>query len=724
MHRETRPSWRVTLKQILQNLKSGETLVAELPCPKVRPGQLLIRSQRSLISAGTERMLLDFGRANVIDKARQQPEKVKQVLNKVKTDGLFPTLDAVRTKLDQAMPLGYANAGIVLEVGDGVPGFEVGDRVVSNGPHAEIVRVPHRLCAKIPEGVDFDSAAFTVLGSIALQGVRLLQPTLGERVVVVGLGLIGLVTVQILRASGCVVLGIDLDSARCELARSLGATTVDLSAGEDPIGAAAAFSYGIGVDGVIVTAATKSSEPMSQAATMCRKRGRIIMVGATGLDLKRSDFYKKELSFQVSCSYGPGRYDEDYELAGNDYPLPYVRWTEQRNFEAVLDLMATGQLDISALVSHRAPLVEATGIYEAIAQREAVLGALLVYPEESQVKPSQRATTIPLGTEGPRPSSGRVALIGAGNFAGAVLAPALKAAGAGLHTVASSGGVTGAHLGRKFGFAQTTTDTDSVFADPDVDAVIVSTRHNSHARLAAQGLRAGKAVFVEKPLALNHDELGDIEDALNNASAPMLMVGFNRRFAPQVQRMSELLRPVAEPKSMVMLVNAGVIPKESWVHDPVVGGGRILGEACHFIDLLRFLANSSIVSWTADCVGDAPGLAVREDKATINLRFADGSIGTVHYLGSGHKSFPKERLTVMSAGRILELDNFTELRGWGWPKFKRMSLRRQDKGHKTEVQAFVDSLRRGAPSPIPHEELIEVSRVTIDVAEALRAAEG
>ncbi|MEE2827802.1 MAG: bi-domain-containing oxidoreductase [Myxococcota bacterium] len=714
------------MKQILQNLRSGETIVAELPCPKVAPGQLLIRSRASLVSVGTERMLLDFGRANLIDKARQQPEKVKKVLDKVKTDGLFPTLDAVRTKLDQAMPLGYANAGIVIEVGEGVPDFKPGDRVVSNGPHAEVVRVPHRLCAKIPDGVTWEEAAFTVVGAIGLQGIRLLEPTLGERVVVVGLGLIGLLSVQILRAAGCSVLGVDLDPSRCAVAAGFGATTADLSRGEDPISKAAAFSAGEGVDAVLITASTKSSEPVSQAAAMCRKRGRIVLVGATGLELNRSDFYKKELSFQVSCSYGPGRYDPDYEIAGNDYPAAFVRWTEQRNFEAILDLMAQGSLDLEPLVSHRKPLDQATRIYEAIARRDPVLGAILEFPEQpGDDDPALRATTISLGGERGRPSGpGSVALIGAGNFASAVLAPALSKGGARLHTVASSGGVSGAHLGRKFGFEQTTTDTRSVFEDPAVDTVVISTRHDSHARLALEGLRAGKAVFVEKPLALSHEELESIETTLEEEAHPLLMVGFNRRFAPQVQKIAELLAPISQPKCFVMTVNAGAIPADSWVHDEAIGGGRILGEGCHFIDLLRFLAGSAIVSWQADCIGESPSVTIREDKATITLRFADGSLGTVHYLANGHKSFPKERLTVLAGERVLELDNFVDLRGWGWPGFKRMKLRRQDKGHEAEVAAFLKAVRSGGPAPIPHDQLIEVSRITLEVALALREERG
>ncbi|MBL9142010.1 MAG: zinc-binding dehydrogenase, partial [Phycisphaerae bacterium] len=489
------------MKQVLQSLKNGSTQVAEVPCPAPRRGHLLIRTSRTLVSVGTERMLVEFGKAGWIEKARQQPDKVRMVLDKIKTDGLMPTLEAVMNKLDQPLPLGYCNVGEVLEVGSGVTGFEVGDRVVSNGKHAEAVCVPVNLCAKVPAGVTDDEAAFTVLGAIALQGIRLVQPTLGESVVVTGLGLIGLVTVQLLRAHGCRVLGLDFDADKLALARELGAETVNLAAGEDPVAAAMAFSRGRGVDAVIITASTKSNEPVHQAAQMSRKRGRIVLVGVTGLELSRADFFEKELTFQVSCSYGPGRYDPSYEEKGNDYPVGFVRWTEQRNFEAVLDMMADGRLDVKRLTSHRFPIDEALGAYELVGGSAPSLGILLEYPTK-HVKSDAllRAQTVKLaGAGGAGQSAGAgarterptIAFIGSGNYATAVLIPAFKASGAALRTVASSGGVSGLHAGRKFGFEETTTDTAGVLTDPAVDAVVITTRHDSHADMVCRALAAG-----------------------------------------------------------------------------------------------------------------------------------------------------------------------------------------------------------------------------------------
>src|SRR5690625_5040831 len=453
------------MKQILQNLGTGETSLVDVPCPQNKPGHLLIASQQTLVSAGTERMLVDFGKANFIDKARQQPDKVKMVLDKVRTDGLAPTIDAVRSKLDQPLPLGYCNAGVVLE--SDVSGFQVGDRVVSNGYHAEVVRVPQNLCAKIPEKVDDESAAFTVLASIGLQGIRLIQPTLGECVVVTGLGLIGLVTVQLLKAQGCRVLGIDFDSKRCELARQFGAETVDISKGENPLERAVAFSRGRGVDAVLITAATKSNEPVHQAAQMCRKRGRIVLVGVVGLELSRADFYEKELSFQVSCSYGPGRYDPNYEEKGQDYPVGFVRWTEQRNFEAVLDMMATGALDVKPLITHRFEIENAVKAYKTLDDASA-LGILLAYPtmdgSEQITSPSLMQRRVQLN-ELPQYASTDVvcAFLGAGNYASRVLIPAFKMGGAKLHTLASSGGASGVHHGSKHSLTHSVTDENDIY---------------------------------------------------------------------------------------------------------------------------------------------------------------------------------------------------------------------------------------------------------------------
>lgn len=709
------------MKQILQNLENGRTELANVPCPRVGQGQLLVRTTRSLISAGTERMLVDFGKANPLEKARQQPDKVRMVVDKIKTDGLLPTLDAVRSKLEQPLPLGYCNVGVVLEVGRGVAGFAVGDRVASNGKHAEVVSVPLNLCARIPDAVNDDAAAFTVIGAIALQGIRLVQPTLGEAVVVTGLGLIGQMAVQLLRANGCRVLGIDFDPAKLALAQSFGAEVVNLSAGEDPVQAAERFSRGRGVDAVLVTAATQSSEPMHQAALMCRKRGRIVLVGVTGLNLSRDDFFKKELTFQVSASYGPGRYDPNYEEKGQDYPVGFVRWTEQRNFEAVLDMLADGRLNVEPLISHRFGLDRTEDAYALVGGREPSMGILLDYPmpverpeavlREARVR-LHAGPSVQTVADGKAP---RVAFIGSGNYATGVLIPAFKAAGARLVSVASSTGVSGVHAARKYAFDETTTDTAGLFANPDLDALVISTRHDTHARFVLQALEAGKHVFVEKPLCLTLDELADIESIHaqlgGQGKAPLLMVGFNRRFAPQIQRIAALLAGVSGPKSFVMTVNAGAIPADHWTQDREIGGGRIVGEACHFIDLLRFLAGSPIVARTRMAMESANG-----DTVSLQLGFADGSIGTVHYFANGCKAFPKERLEVFAAGRVLQLDNFRRLNGYGWPGFKPMRLWRQDKGQVACAAAFVEAMRQGGPEPIPFADILESSRASIELA--------
>jgi predicted dehydrogenase/threonine dehydrogenase-like Zn-dependent dehydrogenase len=701
------------MKQILQSLKTGVTEIAEVPVQSVGSGQLLISTSHSLVSAGTERMMVEFGKAGWIDKARQQPDKVRVVLDKIKTDGLQPTLQAIFHKLDQPLPLGYCNVGRVAEIGAGVAGFTLGDRVISNGKHAEVVRVPINLCAKVPDAVTDEDAAFTVLGAIALQGIRLARPTLGETVVVTGLGLVGLMTVQLLRANGCRVLGLDFDSEKLDLARQFGAEVVDLAAGQDPVKAAERYSRGRGVDAVIVTAATKSSEPMHQAALMCRKRGRIVLVGVTGLDLSRDDYFKKELTFQVSASYGPGRYDPNYEEKGQDYPVGFVRWTEQRNFEAVLDMMAEGRLNVKPMISHRFAIGEAEQAYALVGGEEPSLGILLVYPG-IEITPEGRTVGLTtrnhpqsLFKEGIR-TNAVVSFIGSGNYATAVLIPAFKAEGAQLRSVASIAGVSGLHAGRKFGFDEITTDTSRLFADVETNAIVITTQHDSHASFVLKALAAGKHVFVEKPLCLTLDELTQIEAADH---APIVMVGFNRRFAPQIQKISALLKGLTGPKSFVMTVNAGVIPAEHWTQDPEAGGGRIIGEACHFIDLLRFLAGSRISSHQVTRM-ESP----TKDSVCICMKFEDGSMGVVHYLANGSKVFPKERLEVFAAGCVLQLDNFRKLQGFGWPGFSKMNLWRQDKGQKACAAAFLRAIANGGPAPIPLEEIFEVARVSIEVS--------
>ncbi len=710
------------MKQILQNLKTGETKLADIPSPHCKSGHLLIHTSTSLVSAGTERMLVDFGKANLLQKARQQPDKVRMVLDKMKTDGILPTIEAVKNKLDQSLPMGYCNVGRIVAVGPGLEseGYKIGERMASNGNHAEVACVPHILCTRVPDSISDEAASFTVLGAIALQGVRLIQPTIGEAIVVTGLGLVGLLTVQLLKAHGCRVLGIDFDCVRCGLARQFGAEAVDLSKGEDPLLAAERFSRGRGVDGVLITAATKSNEPVHWAATMCRQRGRIVLVGVVGLELSRADFFKKELSFQVSCSYGPGRYDPEYEDKGHDYPFGFVRWTEQRNFEAVMDLLSEGKIDVKPLISHRFAFRDAVMAYELVRSKQPSLGILLEYSRQCERGQELGKTTIPLKT--PEMSKIRTvespsaAFIGAGNYANAVLIPAFCKTRIHLKTIASSGGVSGTHAAKKYGFEFSTTDTESIFADDAVNTVVITTRHNSHAKFILKSLQAGKHVFVEKPLCLTLDELNEIQAAYSagstrGSSVPLLMVGFNRRFAPQVQKMKELLAGVTEPKSFVMTVNAGAIPSNHWTQDPEVGGGRIIGEACHFIDLLRFLSDNVITSRSRTAKDSA-----NNDTVSLQLGFADGSIGTVHYFANGSKSFPKERLEVFAAGGVLQLDNFRKLRGFAWPGFSKMNLWRQDKGQAACARAFVDALQNGGVSPIPFEEIVEVSRLSIELA--------
>ncbi|MBW3543826.1 MAG: bi-domain-containing oxidoreductase, partial [Planctomycetes bacterium] len=570
------------MKQVVQSLADGRTEVIDVPAPQARPGHLLVATHASLLSAGTERMLLEFGRAGLLGKIRQQPDKVRQVIDKFRADGLWPTLEAVRSRLAQPVPMGYSNVGTVLDVGAGMTGFEPGDRVVSNGPHAEVVCVPKNLCARVPEAVSDDAAAFTVVGSIALEGLRLARPTLGESFAVIGLGLVGLLAVQLLRANGCRVLGLDFDRDRLALSERFGAETIDLSCVDDPVPHALRFAGG-GVDGVLICAATQKNDPAAHAARMCRKRGRIVLVGVCGLELSRADFYEKELSFQVSCSYGPGRYDAAYEQGGRDYPLPFVRWTAQRNFGAVLDLLGSGRLDTAPLVTHCYPIERAIEAYGVLGGGAPSLGILLEYAAAANA--ALEAASAPdaggllarsvslVAARASVEHAGRirgsapvgVGFIGVGEFAVRVLLPAFRAAGADVRCVAGRNGLTAAHAARKFSIPEATTDARRILDDPACAAVVIATRHDSHAEYVRQALEAGKHVFVEKPLAITAEQLDTLEDAFAEApwrdgSSPLVMVGFNRRFSPHVRKMQELLDGVVEPKSFLYTVNAGAIP--------------------------------------------------------------------------------------------------------------------------------------------------------------------
>lgn len=700
------------MKQILQNLKTGDTTLMDIPKPQLKSGYVLIRTRKSLISAGTERMLLEFGKGNLLQKAQQQPEKVKEVFDKIKTDGLMATLSAVQNKLDQPLTLGYCNVGEVIEIDEGVNGIHVGQRVLSNGAHAELVTVPKNLCVPIPETVSDDQAVFGVLAAVALQGIRLANPTLGENFCVIGLGLIGLLTVQLLRAQGCRVLGIDFDENKLQLAKQFGAEIVDLLNDEDPLTIAQHFSKQRGVDGVLITAATQSNDPVHQAAQMCRKRGRIILVGIAGLELSRADFYEKELSFQVSCSYGPGRYDPDYEQAGHDYPIGFVRWTEQRNFEAVLDMLAERKVDFAPLISHRISFEYAEKAYELLASENFSLGILLEYKSAPQNFP--RTVTL---NHLPFSEAPCVGFIGAGNYANQILIPAFKKMAVNFKMIASQNGVSGAYIGKKYGFSETTTDVEILFADPQINTIVIASRHNNHAAFVCEAIKAGKHVYVEKPLCINVSELERIEKTLSNHAARVLMVGFNRRFSALTQIIKSLLVTVKQPKVFIMTINAGAIPEDHWTQNRRVGGGRIIGELCHFVDLLRFLTAASIQSFQVTQLGQDNVFS--RDNVTITLQFADGSYGVIHYLANGHRRVSKERLEIFCEGRILQLDNFRELKGYGWPTFKKQKLWRQDKGQKACVAAFVNAIKNASPDPIPLQEILEVSRVMLEIDNAL-----
>jgi threonine dehydrogenase-like Zn-dependent dehydrogenase/predicted dehydrogenase len=714
------------VKQILQKLGNGETVLVDVPRPAVRDNDVLIATQRSLISVGTERMLLEFGRSSLIGKARKQPEKVKQVLNKARVDGILTTYDSVKSKLAEPVPLGYCNAGIVLEVGKSVTGLKPGDRVVSNGPHAEIVRVGQNLCAKIPDGVSFDDAAFTVLASIGLQGIRLAAPSLGETVCVIGLGLIGLLTVQLLRSNGCRVVGIDPDAKRCALAASFGAFTVNARSG-DPVKSVLAFTAGLGADAVLITASTVSDQPMQQAAEMSRKRGRIVLVGVTGLNLSRDAFYQKELTFQVSCSYGPGRYDPAYEEQGHDYPAGFVRWTEGRNFEAVLALLAGGAIDLSQLVESRYALKDVVAAYDKLAGSTS-LGILIDYPPFAASRADLMLRTVDLSGEPdakPATAAGAITLgmIGFGNFGSRSLAPSFKSAGAALKTVVNSGGAAAAVTARSAGFRQMSTDQGTVFGDSQINIVAVTTRHDTHADFACRSIETGKAAFVEKPLAITREQLGAVvscwQNALSQGKTPILTVGFNRRFAPMVRGLKEWLDRRSDPASLILTINAGAIPASHWTQHPNVGGGRIIGEAVHFIDLARFLIGHPIVSVRAVSMGKAAAAGSMDDKAHIALKFGDGSTAVINYLANGSAAYSKERIEAFCGGGIGVIDNYRTLKSYSAPGLKAARSWRQDKGHAAFVKAFVDSVKSGGTPPVPFEEIVEVHNACFDALDLL-----
>jgi len=696
------------MKQILQSFKTGSTELTDVPAPKVKRGQVLIQTTRSLVSLGTERMLVEFGKASLIQKARQQPDKVKMVLDKIKAEGLMPTIETVFNKLEQPLPLGYCNVGKVIAVGEGVSNFKIGDRVASNGQHAEFVSIPQNLVAHVPDSITDEEAAFTVIGSIGLQGIRLIKPTMGETIVVIGLGLIGLMTAEMLVANGCKVIGYDLDDAKIEIAKSKGIIAFNPLKGNDPVKFVLENTKHIGADGVIITASAKTNDIISQAANMSRKRGRIVLVGVIGLDISRAEFYEKELSFQVSCSYGPGRYDDDYEQKGIDYPLPFVRWTEKRNFETVLQLIETGKLQVKELVSDVTPLEEFDKIYGNIGQSKSI-ASIIKYNENSV--PDHSITVNKKTLEA---NNGVIALVGAGNFAKMTLLPALKGTDAQIKHIVSSGGVNGTALAEKHNIAQSTTDYDLVLDDEDVNLVMITTRHNLHANMVIKALNKGKHVFVEKPLALNAEELESIEEAYKNNKGT-LMIGFNRRFSPHTQKIKSIIGDA--PMNVIATMNAGAIPSNVWVHDMAVGGGRIIGEACHYLDLIVYLTGSKIKAVCMNALGENP--EENTDNASILVKLENGSTGVVNYFANGAKSYSKERLEIYSQEKTLTMDNFIKTTGYGTKGFSKLKTK-LDKGHKNQFSTILTELKKGSVELIPYNELINVTKASFAAIESLK----
>jgi predicted dehydrogenase/threonine dehydrogenase-like Zn-dependent dehydrogenase len=705
------------MKQLLQNMKNGKTTVEEIPVPLPRSGTALVRTAASLVSTGTERMVVEFARQSLAGKARSRPDLVRQVLDRARREGLLSTAQAALKRLDQPMALGYSSAGTVVGLGQGMSGFKVGQRVACAGNgyavHAEYAVVPRNLLVSLPKNVDFESAAFATLGAIGMHGFRLAEPQVGERVAVIGLGLLGLLTAQIASAAGCAIFGIDLDPARVRLAVSLG---LSASARPRAVDAAQAFTSNRGFDVVLICADTKSNDPVDLAAVIARDRARVVATGAVGLDLPRRGYYEKELSFINSRSYGPGRYDAAYEDKGDDYPIGYVRWTEGRNLEALVDLLASGRLKVAPLITHRFPIAKAAKAYDLITGKgkEPFLGVVLTYPDREET-PRSRIEFKPVG----KPQAAvKLGVIGAGTFANAVLLPAIqKAGGIDLVGVASPGGLDAQHAAKAFGFAYAASAVEEVIGDAHINTVAILTRHDSHAELVLKALKASKNVFVEKPLAISTGQLLALNKQLQKTESALLTVGFNRRFAPLTAELSAFYRERQEPMHLHYRVNAGYIALNHWTQDPAYGG-RILGEACHFVDLLTFLVGASPVSVSAHALPEVG--KYRDDNVSMTFAFPDGSLGVVDYLANGDKSFAKERLEVFCAGRIAILDDFRSLEMVAEGKRRRLS-RTQDKGWVNEWKAFARTIREGGEPPIPYDQLIGVTKATLAAVESIRS---
>lgn len=710
------------MKQVVQDIATGKTELLEVPVPSAKPGMALVRTGASLVSVGTERALVEFAGKSLLGKARSRPDLVRQVLEKVQREGLLSTYEAVQNRIEQPMPLGYASAGEIIAVGEGLEGFRVGDRVVCAGGgyavHAEFALVPANLMAKLPAGITFEQGAVTTLGAISLHGFRLGQAGLRDRVAVIGLGLLGLLAAMIARAAGCAVFGIDVDPARVKRARALGFDAVERTHAERE---AASFSAGYGFDLVQICADTVSNDTVELAGAIARDKGVVVSTGVVGTELPRKIYFEKELQFVVSRSYGPGRYDPEYEEGGVDYPYGYVRWTEGRNLAAFLELVDEGKVDVDALITHLFPISEAASAYSFISDpgEEDFIGVLLTYPGGED----REAKRIALQSK-PAIGSGdvRLGVIGAGNFATAILFPAMKKV-PGLTWVglATASGLSSGHAGRRYGFQYATSEVETLLADEQINTIAVLTRHHLHADQVRAALDAGKHVFCEKPLAIDRGSLQKVVEALSAAEG-LLAVGFNRRFAPLAVKLKQRFETVGDPLMMHYRVNAGALPADHWLHDPQQGGGRIIGEACHFIDFLTFLAGEPPVA--VEAIGLADDGRYREDNLQITLRFPGGSIGTVSYLANGSRAFPKERVEVFGGGQTAVLDDFRRLEvAAGGRKHVQRAWLRQDKGHRAEWLAFWQAIERGGPAPIAYDQLIAVTQASFAAVESLRSGE-
>jgi len=726
------------MKQIIQSYRTGELELAEVPAPGPSAGSLIVRTVCSVVSVGTERYMLDMAKKSLLGKAMSRPDLVRQVVAKARTEGVGEAYRQAMGRLDNPVPLGYSSAGVVLEIGSGVEGFTVGDRVACSGSgyasHAEIVRVPRNMAEKIPEGVGFEEAAFVTLGGIAIHGVRLAEPTFGERVVVLGLGLLGLIAVQVLKAAGCKVLGADVDPDKVRRAIELGADAGSPASGAELLAAVRAFSGGEGADAVLIFAATSSNEPIESAAEVCRERGRIVVPGLVGLDLPRKLFFEKELVFRVSRAWGPGLYDPNYEERGLDYPAPFVRWTARRNLGEYLELVASGRIRMSPLISHRFPFASAVEVYDRLlAGKERFTGVLLQYPVQTLPPMERRFEVAPLAGAGraapapPTPAAPvagkvRVGLVGGGLFAKGTLLPALKAVeGHTLVGIATASGVSGRHVARRYGFSFCATGEDAILDSPDVDLVMILTRHGSHARLAARALRAGKSVFVEKPLAIDEEQLAELIEA-QAASSGRLMVGFNRRFAPTTRAALDLLKDVSGPFIVTLRANTGPLPRESWVHDPYEGGGPIIGEACHFVDLAQALTRSLPVRVHAKSAAAGGSSKGATNDVVITLEMADGSLATIVYTTAGDKTFPRERVEIFGGGAACSIENFRRM------SFSRLGRSRVagrawtsvDRGYREEMRLMIEAVRENGAFPVPFEDYVATTRATFAAVESLR----